>query len=122
VAEVKNPVRLTGLQRRTLRGLGHHLKPVIQVGKAGVTEGLINATRDALERHELIKVTVLAEAPLDRKEAPEVLAEATGAHVAQILGRTSLLYRRRFDDPTIALPGPLEIAKRPPGAEETPKR
>ncbi len=117
----RNPVALTGMQRRALRGLGHHLKPVVQIGKGGVTEGVVGAARDALERHELIKVTVLPESPDDRKTAPQMLADATGAHVAQILGRTSLLYRRRHDDPAIALPGPFEEAPRP-GAPEIPKR
>lgn len=117
----RNPVALTGAQRRHLRGLGHHLKPVIQIGAKGITEGLVQATREALERHELIKVSTLPEGPLDRKQAPQALADATGAHVAQILGRTSLLYRRRCEDPIIELPGPVEEAPRPDG-EETPER
>lgn len=108
-----NPVSLTGAQRRTLRGLGHHLKACIQIGKAGVTDGLIATTQAALHDHELIKISVNAEAPVDRKEGPGLLAAGAGAHVAQVIGRTALLYRRRFDDPSIQLPGVVLEAPRP---------
>ena len=47
---------LTGKQRRYLRSLGHHLDPVIHVGKEGISEGLIGAADVALEEHELIKI------------------------------------------------------------------
>jgi len=112
-----NPVSLTGAQRRTLRGLGHGLKPVIQIGKMGITDGLVEATSVALSTHELIKLSVGSEAPLDRKTAPKALAERTGSHVAQIIGRTALLYRRRHDGPVIRIPGAFEEGPRP-GASE----
>jgi RNA-binding protein len=101
-----NPPTLTGAQKRALRGLGHHLDAVVQIGKAGVTPGLVQATKQALLQHELIKISVAREAPVDRKEGPDALAQATGAHVAQVLGRTALLYRRRAENPAIQLPVP----------------
>ncbi len=109
----KSPRTLTGAQRRALRGHGHHLKPVVQVGHAGVTDGVVAATLDALETHELIKVSVSSEAPVDRKQTPQDLADATGSHVAQVIGRTALLYRRRLDDPQVSLPGVVDEAPRP---------
>lgn len=107
-----NPVSLTGAQRRTLRGLGHHLKATVQIGNKGITPGLVAATTAALADHELIKISVNSEAPVGRKEAPGALAAACGAHVAQVIGRTALLYRRRFDDPAIQLPGVIVEAPR----------
>lgn len=107
-----NPVSLTGAQRRALRGLGHHIKPTVQIGNKGITPGLITATRAALEDHELIKISVNSEAPVDRKSGPGELAAACGAHVAQVIGRTALLYRRRLDDPEISLPGVIVEAPR----------
>jgi RNA-binding protein len=88
---------LNGKQRRKLRALGHHLEPVVLVGQHGVTEGVIAATHQALEDHELIKVKV-AEGPEDRHEAADRLAEATKSEVAQVLGRTVLLFRKRKED------------------------
>ncbi len=112
-----SPPKLTGAQRRALRGLGHHLNPVIQIGKAGVTEALVKATAVALEQHELIKISVAREAPTDRKAGPEELAKASGAHIAQIIGRTALLYRRRKEAPTIVLP----TAQPAPAAKPRPR-
>lgn len=95
---------LGGKAIRHLRGLGHHLDPIVQVGKEGVTEAVVRQTRDALRAHELVKIKVLAEAPVDRHEAGEELARATGATLAQTLGRTLLLYLRHPTKPKIALP------------------
>lgn len=95
---------LTGKQRSFLRGLAHHLEPVVMVGKEGVTEPLVAATREALAAHELVKVKVLEGAPLSRDEAAEPLAAATGAHVVGTIGRIVLLYRMHDEKPVIELP------------------
>jgi RNA-binding protein len=96
--------KLTGKALRHLRALGHPLDPVIAVGKNGVTEVLAKEAARALEKHELIKVRVMQEAPLDRREAAEDLATKTGAILAQVIGRTFLLYRRNDQKPKIVLP------------------
>ncbi|MBF5045092.1 ribosome assembly RNA-binding protein YhbY [Aggregicoccus sp. 17bor-14] len=88
---------LTGKQRRALRALGHHLDPVVLVGQNGVTDAVVAAVDQALHDHELIKVKV-NEGPEDRKEAAQRLAEATGAELAQLLGRTALLFKKRDED------------------------
>jgi RNA-binding protein len=92
---------VTGKQRRHLRALGHHLDPVVQIGREGVTDGLAKAAAQQLEAHELIKVKI---GEGDRHEAADLLAQKTGAEVAQVLGRTALLYRPRKDKPAIELP------------------
>ncbi len=103
-ADAKGARALSGKAARYLRGLGHHLEPVIQIGKEGITEGVVTATRAALLAHELVKVRILTEAPIDRKEAGEELAERAGAALAQTLGRTVLLYKRHPHKPKIVLP------------------
>jgi RNA-binding protein len=95
---------LTGRQRRHLRALGHHLQPVVQVGHEGVTEAVVRAANQQLDTHELIKVRIGESSPQDRHEGAELLAEKTGAQVAQVLGRTALLYRARKEKPEIVLP------------------
>ena len=55
---VLRPSMMTATERRQLRAQGHHLKPVVQIGQAGLTEGVIQATQVALEQHELIKVSI----------------------------------------------------------------
>ena len=96
-------MEISGKQKRFLRGLGHHLKPVIMVGKDEVTEKLIAATDEALELHELIKIKLQEGCLTDRKMVAAELSEKTGSAVAQILGHTFLLYRPA-KEPTIKLP------------------
>jgi RNA-binding protein len=95
----KRSLMTSGPLRRSLRAAGHHLAPVVQVGKEGVTEALLRQVSQALLDHELIKVKVGAESPEDRFEAAERLGLEAGAAVAQILGRTILLYRKHPQKP-----------------------
>ncbi|HEY8079098.1 MAG TPA: YhbY family RNA-binding protein, partial [Labilithrix sp.] len=73
---------LSGKAIRALRALGHHLSPVVQIGKEGITDALVAATREALRAHELVKVKVGSEAPLERSEAGAELAARAGAVLA----------------------------------------
>jgi RNA-binding protein len=95
---------LTGKQRRFLRSRGHHLDPVVQVGKLGVTDPIVAATDTALATHELIKVRCGSECPLDREEVATALTTAVAAELVQKLGRTLLLYRPDPEKPRIVLP------------------
>jgi RNA-binding protein len=94
---------LKGKQSRFLRGLGHHLQPIVMIGKEELSEQVINATDAALEKHELIKVRLQEGCAMDRKEVAAELARLTSSAVAQILGKTFLLYRRG-KKPEIDLP------------------
>jgi RNA-binding protein len=89
---------------RHLKALGHHLDPVVQIGKEGITEAVVKATKEQLLAHELIKVRISPDAPVDRKDAGAELAEKAGASLAQTLGRTCLLYKRHPHKPKIELP------------------
>ncbi len=93
---------LTGKQRRHLRALGHHLHAVVQVGREGVTDALAGQADEQLAAHELIKVKISDDH--DRHEIAAALAQRCGANLAQVLGRTALLYRRRQEKPEIELP------------------
>jgi RNA-binding protein len=95
--------KLTGKQRRQLRALGHHLNPVVQIGKEGVSEAVVALTERELLAHELIKVKVLETAPVDAEETAAALAGATRSHLAQVIGRTALLYRTHPEKPGIVL-------------------
>jgi len=94
---------LTGKQKRHLRALGHKLKPVILIGKKEIEEALIAETNAALDHHELIKVKLQESCMLDKHEASGMLADACAADVAQVLGKTFLLYRAATP-PVISLP------------------
>jgi len=103
---------LTGKQKRHLRALGHSLKPLIQIGKKEIEEALINEVNAALDHHELVKVKLLESCMLDKHESSEMLAQACNAEIAQILGKTFLLYRPA-KTPVIVLPVADKPAKVP---------
>jgi len=94
---------LTGKQKRHLRALGHKLKALIQIGKKEIEAALITETNAALDHHELIKVKLLESCMLDKHEASGMLAAACAADVAQVLGKTFLLYRPATP-PVIVMP------------------
>jgi RNA-binding protein len=99
--------KLTGKQARHLRGLGHHLKPLVMLGRDGLSENVIIAANAVLTAHELIKVKIGNGCLLDRREAADIAAEKTGSEIVQILGKTFLLFRAnpdRNDEHRIKLP------------------
>ena len=95
---------LTGKQKRFLRALGHELHAVVQLGKEGATEAVIQAADVQLRAHELVKVRMGQNSAVERHEVAELLASATQSEVAQVLGKTFLLYRAHPDKPKIQLP------------------
>lgn len=94
---------LTSRQTRHLRALAHHLDPVAHVGAAGVTDAVLDKVDKDLEAHELLKVKVDGDRDAV-KAAAERLAAGTSSEVAQVIGKTIVLYRRRKKKPTIRLP------------------
>ena len=112
----KRALMPSGPLRRKLRAAGHHLAPVVQVGKEGVTTGVVRQLEQALRDHELVKVKVGTESPEDRFEAADRLGEAAGAQVAQILGRTVLVYRKDPEKPRFEPKDPAPPARPQPPA------
>jgi RNA-binding protein len=64
-----------------------------------VTDAVLKQLDAQLAAHELVKVRIGGESPEDRFEAADRLGAAVGAQVAQILGRTILVYRRHPEKP-----------------------
>lgn len=100
--ETRRAPELRGFQKRWLRAQAHALRPVVQVGEGGVSEGVVAALEQALRDHELVKVRLLQ--PPDKRAAAARLAEATGAEVCGIVGHTVILYRPDPEAPKVALP------------------
>lgn len=95
---------LTGKQKRFLRALGSTMDPVVQIGKAGVMEAVIDSTREALQARELIKVRVLQNSPEEPEAAIAALAEAVQAELVQVIGRNGLLFKVNPEKSKIELP------------------
>lgn len=87
---------LKGSQRKHLRGVAHSYKPLVQIGKDGLSEGVIGAIDAALESHELIKLKMTAER--DERQALVPLIEARlGCECVGTVGRVAILYREHPD-------------------------
>ena len=102
------PPNLTGKQKRFLRAKGHLLTAVLHAGKEGITDSLVKNALVQLQAHELIKVKVGEGAPENRHRTAEALAAATQSELAQVLGRTFLIYKARKKRPELKLPQPKE--------------
>ncbi|HLR08274.1 MAG TPA: ribosome assembly RNA-binding protein YhbY [Bacillota bacterium] len=95
---------LSGKQKRFLRAQANHIKPIFQVGKTGVTDNMIKQIDDALEKRELIKVSVLQNCLEDKEVVAEKLATDTGSELVQIIGKNIVLYKESTDNKQIELP------------------
>jgi len=89
---------LTSKQRAALRAQANTLDPVFQVGKGEIDEMLIKSTADCLAARELIKMKVLENSMYNAREAAEILADATGAEVVQVIGAKFVLYLQKKKD------------------------
>jgi RNA-binding protein len=97
---------LKGSQRKYLRGVAHGYKPLVQIGKEGLSESVVRAIDTALEAHELIKVKIAAERG-DREQFVPVIEARVNCECVGTVGRMAILYREHPDPEkrTMAVPG-----------------
>jgi len=107
------PAPLTGKQKSFLRALAHPLKPVVQIGHGGLSDAVLAAIDGALSTHELIKVRITGQEDVDVGELALEVESGTRSTVAQVIGKTLVVYRARKKDPVIVLPSdkPSKTAK-----------
>lgn len=90
-------IELTSKQRKNLEKLAHDLQPVVIVGGAGVTDGVISMVDNSLAAHELIKVK-FNEYKDEIRELTTELCEKTDATLVRIIGFTVILFREAEED------------------------
>lgn len=108
---------LTGTQRKYLRGLAHSLSPLVHVGKAGVNQNVIEATKRALDDHELIKVKIAASRDERTKIAAEIEA-GSDSQLAGAIGTIAILYRPHPDPERRKIMLPKRAAAAEPASED----
>lgn len=99
------PMQLIGKDRRYLRSLGHSLKPVVWIGKEGLTPAVLRSIEDAHRGAELIKLKILDPAEQDRKAIATKIERGSKSNVVGMVGGILLLYRKDPEKPRIQLPG-----------------
>lgn len=87
---------LTSKQRANLRSLAQKLDPIAQFGKQGLTESFVDGLALAIEKRELIKVTVLENSGYSPKEAGVLIADALNAEFVCATGRKLVFYKRSY--------------------------
>ncbi len=95
---------LTSKQRAYLKSLSGKIEPIFQIGKSSLTPSITDAIDDALEKRELVKISVLKNCFDDPKELATIVAERTHANVVQVIGKRFILYRPSKKAPKIELP------------------
>ena len=93
----ETPAPLNNNQKKQLRKLGHELKPIVFIGKDGLTETVIDAIEVALTAHELIKVKIINTSTLPKQDAAQSIPSKTRCSLVQLIGKTLLLYRANPD-------------------------
>lgn len=102
-------------ERRRLRVQAQGLPAAMNIGKAGLTAGVVEEVRRQLEEHRLVKVKLLASARGEqaREALAAELAERTGAELVEVRGNTAVLWRGRRA--RAGFPGRRPEARRAPG-------
>ena len=91
---------MTSKQRAYLKSLAMTMDPIFQIGKASLTPEVIEGIREAIDKRELIKVSVLKNCFDDPRE----IAEGTRSQVVQVIGKKIVLYKPAKENSKIVLP------------------
>ena len=86
---------MTGKERAEFRKQANSISAIFQIGKGEISDAMLDSIDEALEKRELIKISVLENADLSARDASEMIAAATGSEVIQCIGRKFVLYRKR---------------------------
>ena len=95
---------MTSKQRAYLMSLASNLDVILHVGKASLTDEIIDAVNETFNTRELIKIGVLKNCIDDPKLIAEAIAENTGSTVVKVIGKKIILYKRDKDNQQIMLP------------------
>ena len=97
-------MNFTSKQRSYLKGLASTEDAIFQIGKSSITPSLVQAIDDAIEKRELIKISVLKNCMDDPHELADIIAGRTHTNVVIVIGKKIVLYRPNKKNPKIILP------------------
>ena len=84
---------LSTKQKQFLKGLAHHLSPVVMLGSNGLTEGVLAEIDNALNHHELIKVKIAGADRETKQLIIDAIVRETQSSNVQTIGHILVLYR-----------------------------
>ncbi len=95
---------LKGKQKQYLKAIAVNFPDVVQIGKDGLTESVIQSAEDAIAARELIKVKILRNSDEEIRDVAAILEEILGCEVVQIIGRHCVLFRQKEEKSHYELP------------------
>ena len=87
-------MKLRGKQKRYLRSEAHHLKPIFQIGKDGLSEVWLDEVLKALDKRELLKVNILQNSLVEVEDDKEFIENNSDAQVIQTIGNVLVLFKK----------------------------
>ncbi len=96
---------LTSKQRAYLNSQANSMEAVFQIGKTGLTPEMIMALDEALEKREMIKVSVLKNCDGEPAEIADMAAGRTRSEVVKVIGKKIILFRQAKKNSKFHLPG-----------------
>ena len=85
-------MEMNGKQKRYLRSLAVNIKPIVQIGKSGLSNEILTSIRNAADARELIKVNILQNSDEVATDVAEAIEEM-GLDVVQIIGRNIIVFK-----------------------------
>ncbi len=95
---------ITKAQRQYLKGIANTTRPLVQVGKGGLTDNVLKSIDEILTAHEIVKVDVLASCEQTAEELSIEIASETRSDLVSVIGRKVTFYRKNREKTVIQLP------------------
>lgn len=95
---------LTGKQKRYLRSLAMNIEPVVQIGKFGLEDTVVDSARKAITKRELIKVKLNQNTLEELETVAAELTNALQAELVQIIGKNVVLFKQKKENSKFELP------------------
>ncbi len=86
------PGELSGAERRTLAARARSLRPSVQIGARGLTDAIVAQVRQALAKHELIKIKVRVDKTAEADQIAEALVRRVPCHLIQRIGKVVIVF------------------------------
>ncbi|MBC7575189.1 MAG: YhbY family RNA-binding protein [Herminiimonas sp.] len=91
-------LKLSPVERAALRADAHALNPVVMIGEAGLTPGVMKEIDASLDSHGLIKIRVFGDDREARIAIYEAICEQLGAAPVQQIGKLLVVYRTKAEE------------------------
>jgi RNA-binding protein len=95
---------LSNNQKKYLRSLGHHLKPVVMVGQHGLSEAVLSELETTMEKHELLKIKIRTDDRDEKQSMIDSIIDRSKSQLIQVVGNIVLIYRPFEEESKIVLP------------------